>query len=191
MCIRDRRSWSTTGSTCSAAPAAARSCTGTPGRRRRRSCSRALDLVEDAGADEKLAHGRAHDAFLPGALASDELEQVRARDHHEIVLLGQMPRAALEGLAQQTLDAVADDGAAQLLRDRQPPPLDDHLTRAGAHPLAKAVGLAALAGVRLIGPLHSFLARLPILRTCSIAVRRRPGQFGPAGLRRTVHTAAA
>src|SRR5450759_2294450 len=164
-----------------------------------------------------------------------------------------MPRAALEGFAQQTLDAVADDGAAQFLRDRQPqprplgarlsgalervqheepggrraplpvdtlevgrtreagalgghragrlcreafapllpPPLDDHLTRAGAHPLAKAVGLAALAGVRLIGPLHSFLARLPILRTCSIAVRRRPGQFGPADLRRTVHTAAA
>src|SRR5665811_1178373 len=132
MCIRDRRSWSTTGSTCSAAPAAARSCTGTPGRRRRGSCSRALDLVEDAGADEKLAHGRAHDAFLPGALASDELEQLRARDHHEIVLLGQMPRAALEGLAQQTLDAVADDGSAQFLRDRQPQPrpLGARLSRA-------------------------------------------------------------
>ncbi len=79
-------------------------------------------LPQHAGARQELSQGLADQPLFTGVLTRDEVEQLRSCDHDEIVLLSQTPRAGLYGLAEQTLDTVADDGAAQLLRDRQPQP---------------------------------------------------------------------
>src|SRR5204863_2372526 len=106
------RTSSTWARTCTAAAAAGRSPGGRNGPARGRGASR----LHQPGLGHQLAQRAAH-AGQP--LPLGEVAHVRARDDDDVVAGGQLAHLLGEGLAQETLDAVAVDRATDLPRHGQ------------------------------------------------------------------------